>query len=260
VKCLNIFTRFIKSIYSPKEVAKYRFLGIGKIILYVFFLMFISILPGLLHFSKMASTALEEGKQVIVEELPPFTISNGNLTSEQSQPIIIPKHNVTIVFDPTGKLSSKDVEDKGNSIGLLKSNFVIVSNGQVQTFPYSALENMKVTNKDIDSFINSLKGVMWIALPIIFLFYYLFVSALGFIKISILAGIGLLLAQVIGRKLNYRQGWRITAHSITLSTIFFMLMDFLNTGVPGGMFIDWFVSLLFLYLSIREIPKPKNPS
>ncbi|MGV3464830.1 MAG: DUF1189 domain-containing protein [Heyndrickxia sp.] len=255
---MNIFTRFIKSLYSPKEVAKYRFLGIGKTILYVFVIMFISILPGIYHFSKMAATALNEGKQVFLEDLPPFTISNGSLDSEQNQPLIIPKSNVTIVFDPTGDLSTKDVQEKGNSVGLLKHDFVIVANGQAQTFPYTALENMKVTNKDIDSFINSLKGVMWIAVPIIFLFYYLFVSALGFIKISIFAGIGSLFAQTLNRKLSYRQGWRLAAHSITLSTIFFMLMDFLNTGVPGGMFLDWFVSLLFLYLTIREIPKSKK--
>ena len=254
---MNIFTRFYKSLYSPKEVVKYRFLGIGKTIFYVFLLMFISILPGIYHFSKMASTAIEEGRQVLSEDLPPFTISNGNLNTDQSQPIIIPKSNVTIAFDPTGDLSTKDVQEKGNSIGLLKHEFVIVANGQVQTFPYSAFK-MNVTNKDIDSFINSLKGVMWIAIPIIFLFYYLFVSALGFIKISIFAGIGALFAQTIGRKLSYRQGWRLSAHSITLTTIFFMVMDTLNTGVPGGMFIDWFVSLLFLYLTIREIPKPKK--
>ncbi|MBS4173549.1 DUF1189 domain-containing protein [Bacillus sp. FJAT-49736] len=255
---MNIFTRFLKSLYSPKEVAKYRFLGIGKTILYVFVLMLISILPGIYHFSKMATTAINEGKQVFAEDLPPFTISDGDLVSQQNQPIIIPKSNVTIVFDSTGKLNSKDVEEQGNSVGLLKHEFVIVANGQVQSFPYTALENLKLTNKDIDKFINSLKGVMWIAIPIIFIFYYLFVSALGFIKISIFAGIGALFAQTLRRKLSYRQGWRLAAHSITLTTVFFMLMDLLKTGVPGSMFIDWFVSLLFLYLTIREIPKPKN--
>ena len=43
---VSIFTLFYKSLYNPKEIAKFRFLGIGKTILFVFFLILLSSLPG----------------------------------------------------------------------------------------------------------------------------------------------------------------------------------------------------------------------
>ncbi|MGE8206232.1 DUF1189 domain-containing protein [Heyndrickxia sp. NPDC080065] len=254
---LNIFQRFIKSLYSPKDIAKFRFLGIGKTILYVFILMFLSTLPGLYHFSTMSITALNEGKQIFMEELPPFQIENGVLTSDQKEPLTVQKTDFNIVLDPTGQLSVNDIKDQGNAVALLKNEFVIVTNRNAQNFPYSTLGDIKLTNRDIDSFLSSLHGALWIILPILFIFYYLFVSALGFIKISIFAGIGVLFAQTLSRKLHYRQSWRLAAHCITLPTVFFILMDILKTGVPGGLLIDWLISLIFLYLSIREIPKPQ---
>ncbi|MBS4209101.1 DUF1189 family protein [Bacillus sp. FJAT-50079] len=47
MRSISIFTIFYKSIYSVKEIAKYRFLGIGKTFQYVFFLAFLYFLPSL---------------------------------------------------------------------------------------------------------------------------------------------------------------------------------------------------------------------
>lgn len=254
---LNIFQRFVKSLYSPKDIAKYRFLGIGKTILYVFLLMFLSTLPGLYHFSKMTITALNEGKQIFMEELPPFQIENGNLTSDIKEPFTLQKSDFQIILDPTGKISRQDIEKEGNVVALLKNEFVVVNDRNAQNFPYSALEGMKLQNKDIDKFLSSINGVLWIVLPIVFIIMYLFTSAIGFIKISIFAGIGILFARTFDRNLQYRNSWRITAHCITLPTVFFALMDALKTVVPGGLLINWIICLIFLYLTVREIPKPK---
>lgn len=255
---MNIFQRFYKSLYSPKDIAKYRFLGIGKTILYVFILMFISTLPGLYHFSKMSITALSEGKQIFMEELPSFQIENGVLTSDKQEIFILEKTGFNIILDPTGQQSISDIEKQGNAVALLKNEFVFVFDHNAQNIPYSTLEGMKLQNKDIDKFLTSLHGVLWIIIPVAFILLYLFTAAFGFIKISIFAGIGVLFAGSLNRKLPYRQSWRIAAHIITLPTMFFFVMDLLKTVVPGGLLINWIICLIFLYLSIREIPKPKT--
>lgn len=255
---MNIFQRFYKSLYSPKDIATYRFLGIGKTILYVFLLMLLSTLPSLYHFSKMSMTALNEGKQIFMKELPPFKIENGNLTSNIQKPVILEKNGFNIVLDPVGKYSQKDIEKQGNSVALLKDEFVIVTDRNSQNFPYSALQGMEIENKDIDQFLTSMRGVLWIIIPIAFIILYLFTAAIGFIKVSIFAGIGVLIAGTLNRRLHYRQSWRIAAHVITLPTIFFLIMDTLKTVVPGGLLINWIICLIFLYMSIHEIPKPKS--
>lgn len=44
---ISIFTLFYKSLYSLKSIAKYRFLGIGKTIQYIFMIALLFFLPGL---------------------------------------------------------------------------------------------------------------------------------------------------------------------------------------------------------------------
>ncbi|GIN38514.1 DUF1189 domain-containing protein [Heyndrickxia oleronia] len=254
---MTIIQRFVKSLYSPKDIAKYRFLGIGRTILYVFLLMLLSTIPSLYHLSKMSIQALNEGKQIFMDELPPFIIENGELTSNERKPIIIKKDGFDIIFDSTGQTTENDVRNHGNAIALLKDEFFVVNNQTGQNFSYSTFQDKKMENKDIDKFLTSIHGVLWIVLPIIFVFLYLFTAALGFIKVSIFAGIGVLIAQALNRKLQYRQSWRLAAHSITLPTVFFFLMDAIKTVVPGGLFINWIVCFIMLYLSIREIPQPK---
>ncbi len=46
VKNISIFTMFFKSLYSGMSIAKYRFIGIGKTLQYVFFLAILYFLPG----------------------------------------------------------------------------------------------------------------------------------------------------------------------------------------------------------------------
>ena len=255
---MNIFKQFIKSIYSPKDIAKFRFQGIGKTILYVFFIMLLSIIPGVIYITKLAYAVLDEGQQIITHDLPSFSIHNGSLYSEEKKPLIIKKNELTVLFDSTGSIQENDVQKSGTAIALLKSKFVFKSDGKTQEMDYSTLENQNLTNADIQRFLNSLQGVMWVGIPVLFIFYYLMVAAGGFIKISIFALFGLLLALRLGKKVNYRQSWRLTAYSITLPTMFFTIMAGLKTTVPGGILIDWIITLILLLLSIREIPSPKN--
>ncbi|TKI95255.1 DUF1189 domain-containing protein, partial [Bacillus wiedmannii] len=59
-------------------------------------------------------------------------------------------------------------------------------------------------------------------------------------------------------KLSYKQVWTLTAYSYTIPTIFFMIMDLFKIVVPGSTFIYIAVVLIVLYLTIKEVPKPKE--
>lgn len=255
---MNIFKQFIKSIYSPKDIALFRFQGIGKTILYVFFLTIISILPSVYHLSTTLTTGINTAKSVIHDEIPSFSIKNGQLTSSTKVPININKNNFAIILDPTGTIAEKDVQDEGNAFALLKSEFVLAAGGEIQTYPYSMLESLHVAKKDFLNFIDTLDGVKGIIIPVLSVFIYLFSSASNFIEISILALIGLAIKNLAGRNLNYRQLWRMAAYSETLPTVFFTIMAAIKTNVPNSFLINWFVVIIVLYLAINEIPKPKK--
>lgn len=255
---MNIFKQFIKSIYSPKDMALFRFQGIGKTILYVFFITLVSILPSIIYLSTATSTGINTAKEVFKDEIPSFSIENGVLNSESKVPITIKKDQFTIFLDSTGAVSEKEVQKEGNAFALLKDEFVFAAGGNIQTYPYSMLKGIQLTNKEVLQYIDNIDSMKVILLPVLSIMIFLFSSAASFIKVTLLAVIGLLLRNLLGRKLHYGHLWRLSAYSITLPTVFFTIMAALKTAVPNGFLINWLVTIIVLYLCINEIPKPKK--
>ncbi|PLS01776.1 DUF1189 domain-containing protein [Neobacillus cucumis] len=253
---MNIFKQFYKSIYSPRDIALFRFQGIGKTIFYVFFLTFISILPSIIYFSTALTQGIDAAKSILKDQAPAFSIKNGQLIAKTEVPITINKGNFTIIFDPTGAISEDDVADEGNAFALLKDEFALSSAGRVESYPYSMMNDIHITNSDLFNFVDTIEGMKGIIIPVVSLFIYVFSSAASFIEVSILALIGLALKG--NRRLNYRQLWRMAAYSETLPTLFFTIMTAIQTTVPNSFLINWFVVIIVLYLAIKEVPKPKN--
>jgi hypothetical protein len=254
---MNIFKQLYKSLYSPKDIATFRFQGIGKTILYIFLLVLVSILPAAYNLTIFSNEVIEESMTTVKNDLPPFSISNGVLTSESAEPVTIEKENFTIVLDSTGDYQEPDLVEEGNAVALLENEFAVVTAGQVQSYSYSMFDGLNADNEDIADFLTSLDSLKGIILSVFIVILYLFSAGMTFIKVSIFALLGLLLANTLNRNLPYRQSWRITAYSITLSTVFFTIMEMLNTFIPGSLFLDWIVIGLILYLSIKEIPQKK---
>ncbi len=255
---MNIFRQLVKSLYSPKDIASFRFQGIGKTILFVFLLMFISIIPNAVYFTSLAKNGIDAVQETVKKDLPSFTLNHGTLHSDQKDPVRVQKGDFTVIFDSTGDTTPEDLKNQYATLGILKNSLVFSDGTNIQNSPYTSFGDISIRNKDVVSFMNSVDSYLYIVGPILLILFYLFVSAVGFIKISILAFGGLFIANSLKRKLVYRQSWRMTAYSMTLSTFFFLIMDALHTQIPGGFMLDWLVSLLILFLSIKEMPLPKS--
>lgn len=260
---MNIFVQFFKSLYSPKDIAMVRFQGIGKTITYVFFLTFLSIIPAIYYLSSAAINGTDALQDSIENDFPAFQITNGELQTidnenEKEAPIIINKRNFTVIFDSTGAVKSNELPKNKNAIAILKNDAFFITSGQVLSLPYSMFNDFTITDEDILSFLTSFNSSSMIILPLYALVVYIFAAGMKFIEISILALFGLLLNKMLMRTIQYRHSWRMAAYSITLPTLFFIIMDGLKTTVPNGAIINWFVGLIILYLTIKEIPQPKK--
>ncbi len=255
---MNIFKQFYKSTYSPMDIASFRFQGIGKTILYVFFLTLLSILPSIYYLSTILTSGVESTRAVINDDIPSFTIENGTLSAETDVPITIDKEDFSIIVDPTGVITTEDVADEDNAIALLKNEFAVSGGGQIDTYSYSMLEGLTLTKADFKDLVDTIDGMKGIIIPVITIFIFLFSSAVSFIEVSILALFGIALKNLAGRTINYRHLWRMAAYSVTLPTVFFTIMAAINTTVPYSFMINWFVEMVILYLAIREIPADKT--
>lgn len=255
---MNIFTQFLKSLYSPKDIAKFRFQGIGKTILFVFLLTLVSILPTTFQFASAINNGLELTQEALKEDVPPFIIKDGQLSVESKTPYILQNNGIKIIIDGTGSINQSNINQSETVIALLKNEFVFMAGGQAQTSSYSMFPEMNLTNQDIVQFLQSLEGLKYIFLPIMVLIIYIFSSGIKFIEVSILALIGLLVKNLLKRNITYRQAWRLAAYSVTLPTVFFTIMALLQTQVPNGFIINWFVSIMVLTLAMKEIPVKKQ--
>lgn len=247
---MNIFKQLWVSLYSPKDIASFQNQGIGKTILYVFLLSLVFFLPSAFYLGTMITNGIDAIQETVSEDLPDFEIKNGTLTTITNEPFVVKKNGYQIFVDGTGALTPKDVSAKTDeAVALLKSELVFVSNGNAQSSPYSLLEG---NNEDLFKWINSVESVLPIILPLLLFILYLFTAAGSFLKVTILAAFGTIFRSTMGRSLAYRHLWRIAAYSITLSTIFFTIMEAFQAVVPFASFISWFVSLIILHLSIKE--------
>lgn len=256
---MNIFKQFFKSLYSPKDMARFRFQGIGKTILYVFFISLLSIIPISTYVVQATNEGIDTITTTIKDELPSFSIKNGQLSSKEEQPITIEKKDFTIIFDSTGTIKKSAIHKKDNTIAILKEEFILIVGGQVQATAYSTF-SFSFTKDDIVSLLTQINSALPIILMLTIFIFFLIGSALKFIEVSVLALFGLILKNFTGHRIQYQQLWRIAAYCITIPTVFFTIMSALKTTVPNGFLINWVVLVTILYLTLKEIPKPKQTS
>lgn len=252
---MNIFQQFYKSLFSPKDIALFRFQGIGKTILYVFFLTLLSIIPTVFYSSTAIVDSLNAVDETIDSELPDFQIKDGELLTDQEAPVTINKNGFAIIVDSTGTVKPSAFSNSDNTIALLKNDIYIIAAGQEQSYPYSMLTNGTLTRESLSDYLASAKSLVPIIIPLIAIVIYIFTAGIRFIEISILALIGLLIKNALRKNLQYRHLWRMSAYSITLPAVFFTIMASLQTPVQNGAFINWFVSLIILLLAVKEVPQ-----
>jgi hypothetical protein len=255
---MNILTQLIKSIYSPIDIARFRFQGIGKTILYVFMLTLLSIIPVSYYLASGISEAAESVKETMKTEIPSFTIEQGELKSEIKAPITIKSESFTLIFDSTGTVEQKDLAGMDATFAMLKKEAVLAAGTETNSFSYTLFGAETMTKQDIQKLLNSASSSfpIWIGLLLIFIF--VFSSGMKFIEVSILALFGLLLKNLAGKNLQYKQLWRMASYSVTLPTIFFAIMTLLKTTVPYSFAINWFVGSMILLLAIKEVSSPKK--
>lgn len=259
---MNIFKQFYRSLYSPKDIASFRFQGIGKTIIYLLLLTIIASLPNLYYLNKGINEAIHTFSVTMEDEVPSFTISDNILhTDNDEEPTIIEKPDLTIIVDSSGTYDHTKISSYGNSVALLKNEFVIVTAGQAQTFAYSSFGNIALTSEELIDFIQGMDSLSYVFIILLVVIYILFMLLYKVLQTLVLSMFGSFFARIFGKGLTYAHCWKITVYSITIPVIFFAIMDCLQTVVPNGYLLNWFISLFLVCLAIKEVQteKPLKP-
>jgi len=256
---MNIFKQLYKSIYSPKDIASTRLQGKGKTILYLILLTLLASIPTLYYLSSGINEGVQSLSNTLEEESLSFSIENNELKSNAKEPTIINKDNLTIIVDSTGTYEESSISASGNTVALLQKEFIIVASGQSQAFEYSSFGNVNITKEDIAASLDAFDAMLPILITILAVVYFIMLLLSKTIEAFVFALFGSFFAKTMRRTLTYGQLWRITVYSLTLPTLFFFVMDALQTTVPNGMLLNWVITLFMLFLSIKEVPIEQQP-
>ena len=254
---MNIFSQFIKSFHSPKDVATFRFQGIGKTILYVFFLMFIVSIPIAAKTSLFITNSSTQFSETLANQVPDFEFKNGTLYSDQSIPYIDQQNDFVFIMDSTGEITPRDLTDYKVGFALLQREAVFVDNQIMDTYSYRDFGNINLTKEQISDMINNIDDLLPVLIPIFLFLMYLLFLAMKFIGITVLSVFGTILRNRAGVKLNYKQLWTLSVYAVTLPTVLFALLDSLNIIIPFSFGLYWIIAIAMLHLVIKQIPKPR---
>ncbi|WP_285841848.1 DUF1189 domain-containing protein [Sutcliffiella horikoshii] len=256
---MNIFAQFVKSLYSPKAMASFRFQGIGKTILYVFLLVLITSIPMFITFGTSAMNLVKSTDEFLVNETPDFYIQDGQFHADVEEPFIADEGGFTIILDPDNELTLNEIRSYQEVVAIQSHEIIFQGKGTTDFVPLSDFQGAEITKGDLISFMNSVGSSFPIIITILLLVGYVFFSATKFIQVTILALFGLIVKNSLKRNnLRYRHTWILSAYAVTLPTLIFSLLQALRITLPYSTLLSFAVSLFLLYLIIKEI-KVKKP-
>ncbi|MFC7393334.1 DUF1189 family protein [Scopulibacillus cellulosilyticus] len=127
-------------------------------------------------------------------------------------------------------------------------------------FFLSLIATILLSPEAIKQLISQNHSLSFIFIPIAFIFYYVLISFAFFIGICVLAGIGLFVARILHKRLNYQQIWSLSANAVTWPTLCLSIIECFYS-LPNEMFAVFILfCLMMLVLMIYTVPKPKAPS
>ena len=256
---MNIFQQFIESLYSPATIAKFRFQKIGKTILYVFVLMLLATIPPAIILGTSISSLYNTAEEHFTETFPDFAIQNGVLSSDAEEPIIIEEDGEVIVFDSTGEMKPSDLAEYDSAIALFEREATVIADGAARSVTYQELD-INFTKDEVTGLLSSLGGILPLIIGIIMLVMYIFTTGMKFIGIFTLSLIALFIKRKTADQLNYRHCWILSAYTVTLPTMLFVVLDSLPIFIPFSFTIYWVIAISMLYFVFREIPRPRVSS
>lgn len=256
---MSLINQFIKSLYSSKDMALVRFQKIWKNIIYILLLSIIASIPITMTTVNILNEEIYEIEDLFTNEIPEFTLTNGKLTSENSQPIIQEGINFTFVFDPTVTELDSNINDKNIIFALLEDKLLFNIPGQPdESLSYSNFENATITKDIVLNWFDNLTAMHSYIFSIVFIITFVITSLMKLMLVTVFACFLPLIASSWKKKLTYVQSWNLMAAIITIPTIFFCIIDALEIYIPYATTLQTFIIFVLMYIIIRELPVRKS--
>ena len=201
----------------------------------------------------------------LMNKLPDFSYTEGNLTLNSEEPVVIEEYKEVIgkiIIDINASEDKINEYEKNSGIGilLLKDKCVILSNtgmGQV-TYKYEDIAaSYNITEFTKQDVINYIEGMNVISIYssiyfIIFVYMFIIYFITIFMDVLLLSVLAFIVSRISGIRLKFAPSFGIASHAITLPVILNLLYIIVNlfTGFEIKYFQFMYSTISYIYVIV----------
>jgi hypothetical protein len=247
-----VLSFFSKSLY--RDVGKH-WRGTG--LLYLLVVLALVWIPTMIKGQLEMSKWVEGDSKEITKQIPAITISKGQVSTDVPMPYFIkdPKSGATIaIIDTTGQYQT--LENTDAKFLLTKSKLIMSkSTMETQTYDLSNVQSFYLDRARVEGWLVTVSR--WFG-PVLYPLALIFSFIFRAIQILIYALIGLLFAQMLHAKLDYKTLMRLAAISITPVLMLDLLFEFVPVRIPGWWLLGIVIALGYLFFAVKVNAEPED--
>ena len=192
----------------------------------------------------------------IIDQIPPITIKNGQVSAEAEQPYTIkdPKTGKPLaIIDTTGEVTALDDSE---AVVLLTRNKLILRKGptETQANDLSQIQSFYVDKPIIVRWLRLIKS--WFAL-VAYPFVLLIIYIGRILQALVYALIGLIFASMVKVKLSYPTLMRLAVVATTPAILLNIFVELMGIQIPWWNLICFVLAMGYLYFGVKAASAPR---
>jgi hypothetical protein len=117
------------------------------------------------------------------------------------------------------------------------------------------ITGFKNDSSSIEGLLDYVENMEWILYPFAFVVQFIMTTLLLFVRISLMAFVGMFILKILKRRGEYRHVWRTTAFAYTTPTV--LSIFFLYSGLTDGwiFMVTTLICVVYLALALKYYPQ-----
>ncbi|WP_339250571.1 DUF1189 family protein [Sporosarcina sp. FSL W8-0480] len=104
---------------------------------------------------------------------------------------------------------------------------------------------------ELEEYSKTIGGLLY---PMAFIFQFVIATFYVFVRISIFAGIGMLIGKIRKKRVEYRFLWRTTAIAATVPLFLTIVLDFFPSAETISLALSSFIHICYIFVSLKYYP------
>lgn len=248
---MGFFQQVIASFTNFDSYKVVAFQRSGRTLKYFFLLFTLVFILGSIRIAYDMTASFSEALNTVKENLPEFSLKNGELNVEGPQPIILGgENNTALVIDTTGKTNETILDNYNEGVFISKHELFTKQNYQVKKINFSAFKTVTLNKEKLVQWLPVLK---WLII-ILGLIGYLFSLVWALMTTALLAMLGtFMVKQAVRSKINFSKLWNIAVYAMTLPWILEMVKNLIYPGLPIFFAIKWGTAIFIMYKAVEAV-------